>query len=139
MRKGFTLFELVLALSIFGLILSMTSVSFLELRPKYELRKAVWEIQTCMYCARYRAIFEGKKQRITFIDDGYKIESNDNFNGWEEQVRGRLEGVRIEANNSPIFHPAGTVSSLASIYVSNSWGKFKITLAISGRIKATQL
>jgi len=50
-----------------------------------------------------------------------------------------LEGVRIEANNSPIFHPTGTVTGLATILVSNSRGAYRITLAISGRIKVVKI
>lgn len=50
-----------------------------------------------------------------------------------------LEGVNVEANNSPLFHPEGTVSNLASIYVFNSWGKYRITIAITGRIKTTPI
>jgi hypothetical protein len=50
-----------------------------------------------------------------------------------------LEGVNIQANNSPVFHPQGTVSNLASIMISNTWGSYKITLAISGRIRIAKL
>jgi hypothetical protein len=58
---------------------------------------------------------------------------------WKIDVGNVIEGVRIEANNSPTFHPLGTVSSLATITVANSWGKYRITLAISGRIRVTRV
>ncbi len=56
-----------------------------------------------------------------------------------KESAGAVEGVWIQANNTPTFHPAGTVSNFATILVSNSWGTNKITLAITGRIKVTEL
>jgi hypothetical protein len=93
-----------------------------------------------MNYARYRSIFKGKKVRIKFDSIGYTIEEYDETQKkWTQSIRNIFEDVVIAANNSPIFHPIGTVSNLASIHISNSWGKYKITLAISGRIKVKKL
>jgi len=93
-----------------------------------------------MNYARYKAIFDGTKVKITFNPNSYFIEKFDEAqNEWRRDQINFLDGVILQANNSPIFHPVGTVSNLASIYISNSWGKYKITLAISGRIKVTQV
>ena len=93
-----------------------------------------------MNYARYKAIFDSKKVRIKFYASSYSIESFDEAQEkWTQEEKDFIEGVIIQANNSPIFHPGGTVSNLASIYVSNSWGKYKITIAITGRIKIAKL
>lgn len=93
-----------------------------------------------MNYARYKAIFDSKKVRIKFDASSYSIESFDETQEkWTQEEKDFLEGVIIQSNNSPIFHPGGTVSNLASIYVSNSWGKYKITIAITGRIKIVKL
>jgi hypothetical protein len=55
------------------------------------------------------------------------------------EVKKTFEGVNISATNSPIFHPLGTVSNLTSVYISNTAGKYRISLAISGRIKVIPL
>ena len=57
---------------------------------------------------------------------------------WVLEERHPAEGVSIEANNTPLFGPDGAVSGLATILVSNRWGAYKITLAITGRIKTTK-
>ena len=93
-----------------------------------------------MNYARYRSIFKGTKVRIILESDGYTIQTyNGTGDSWIPSPKVFLEGVVIEANNSPTFHPVGTVSNLASITISNTWGKYKISLAILGRIKVVLL
>lgn len=140
MRKGFSLIEVTISLSILGFLIYITATSFLNLAPKYRLQRAVWEINSCLNFARYKALFEGIKVRIEFDPSRYSIETYDeDKKKWNLDKKQILEGVFIQANNSPCFHPGGTVSNLASIYISNSWGKYKITLAISGRVKISKL
>jgi len=139
-KKGFSLPEVLISVFILAVVGGIASISFLNLSPKYRLKRAVWEINSQMNYARYKAIFYGIKVRIAFKTAGYSIEKyNEELEQWELEREFILEGVTIQANNTPIFHPAGTVSNLASIYVSNSWGMYKITLAISGRIKVIQI
>jgi len=139
-ERGFSLVEVLIASFIVAIILGIASTSFLNLAPKYRLKSAVREINSRLNYARYKSIFEGIKVRIKFDEHSYAIETYDEeLNEWKREREYFLDGVTLKANNSPVFHPVGTVSNLASIYISNSWGKHKITLAISGRIKITQL
>ncbi len=139
-RRGFSLVEALAAFFVLGIILSLASTSFLNLAPKYKLNSAVREINSRLNYARYKSIFEGVKVRIKFDQHSYAIETYDEEqNEWKREREYFLNGVTLQANNSPTFHPVGTVSNLASIYISNSWGKHKITLAISGRIKIIRL
>lgn len=138
--QGFTLLEVMIFISIFVVLLSVASFSFLNSSHKYWLHKAVWEIHSKMNYARFKAAFSGRKFRLSFNPNGYTLERYDQDNKiWKIEMGNILEGVLIQANNSPVFHPQGTVSNLASITVSNTWGSYKITLAISGRIKEEKL
>lgn len=140
LRHGFTLFEVMIFISIFAVLLGAASFSFLNSSHKYRLHRAVWEIQSKMNYARFKAVFSGRKFRLSFNPDGYTLERYDqDAEMWKIEMGNILEGVYIQANNSPVFHPQGTVSNLASITVSNAHGSYKITLAISGRIKAVKL
>lgn len=140
MKRGFSLSEVLVSLAVASLIIYAASASFVNLSPKYRLKKAAWEVCTRLNYARYKAIFEGRPRRVRFQSAGYAIEKYDEAaKQWQPDVSGVLEGVRVEANNSPIFHPLGTVSNLATIILSNSWGKYRITLAISGRIRAVMI
>ncbi len=139
-ERGFSLVEVLIASFIVAIILGLASTSFLNLAPKYRLNSAVRGINSRLNYARYKSIFEGVKVRVKFSEHSYAIETYDEEkNEWKREREYFLSGVALQANNSPTFHPTGTVSNLASIYISNSWGKHKISLAISGRIKITQL
>jgi prepilin-type N-terminal cleavage/methylation domain-containing protein len=138
--RGFSLVEVLIATFIVTIIIGVASTSFLNLAPKYRLKSAVREINSRLNYARYKSIFEGVKVRIKFNQHSYAIETYDEEqNEWRREREYFLDGVILQANNSPTFHPVGTVSNLASVYITNSWGKYKITLAISGRIKIIQL
>lgn len=139
-EKGYSLIEITLALFLIAIMIGLASISFLHTSPKYKLINAVREIHSRMNYARYKAIFSGNKIRLRFEPDNYAIERYDESQEkWIREMTNILEGVHIQANNTPTFHPRGTVSNLASIFVSNPWGKYKISLAISGRIKVTKL
>ena len=139
-RQGYSLMEMLICLFIFSIMIGLFSTSFLSLSPKYKLQKAAWEIRSRLNFARYKAIFEGEKVRVSFDSNRYKIEQYDEIqNIWLVKLENILEGVTVNANNSPLFHPGGTVSNLASIYVTNSWGQYKITIAITGRIKVVPI
>ena len=139
-RNGFSLVEVVGVLALLGIIISLAAASFLSSSPKYRLKQAVWEINSQLNFARHKAIFEGIPMRIKLYSTSYAVEKYiEDQKTWHPEKKNFLEGVQIQANNSPTFHPEGTVSNLASILIFNSWGKYKITLAISGRIKILKL
>ena len=140
MNRGFSLLEAVISLAIFSLLLYAAAGVFLGRSPEYRLKKAAWEVQTRLNYARHKAVFEGRPVRVRFSPTGYAIEKFDSSrNLWFIEAGGSCEGVAIEANNIPTFHPAGTVSNLATIIISNEAGKCRVTLAISGRIRAVML
>jgi Tfp pilus assembly protein FimT len=140
MNKGFTLFEAVISLTILSAIIYLASTSFLNLVPKYRLEKAVWEIRSALNSVRYKALVEGTSFRVKLYSDSYSVEKyEESTKIWMLAEKHILEGVAVETNNAPIFTPEGTVSGLATIYVSNARGTYKITLAITGRIKAVKI
>ncbi len=140
MKRGFSAIETVFVLAVMGIIISIASASFLNLAPKYRLKRAAWEVNSCLNLARYKAIFEGVPHRVLFDASGYKIEKFDaSQNAWRPLESNLFEGVVLQANNSPTFYPVGTVSNLASINIFNYWGRYKITIAITGRIKVAMI
>jgi hypothetical protein len=140
MDRGHSLLEMVFVLALVSLLIYGASNVFLGRAPSHQLNKAAWEIQTRLNYARHKAIFEGHPFRVTFRPAGYVVEEFDSaINAWRPELTGSCEGVAIEANNAPTFHPAGTVSNMATIMISNAAGRFRITLAISGRIRVVRI
>jgi prepilin-type N-terminal cleavage/methylation domain-containing protein len=139
-KCGFSLIEVAISITILGLIIALFSHSFTYQAPKYRLKKAAWEIYTRLNYARYKAIYRGLKYKVSFDSNSYVLEKFDEHKSeWRIEQRNFLDGVQVTANNSPIFHPRGTVSNLASIIVQNSRGQYRISIAISGRIKVVEI
>ena len=140
MRRAFTVLEAVIALAVLSTLVYLASASYLNLAPKYRLERAAWEVRSALNSARYRALFEGVFWRIKLNPGDYSYERYDEARKeWRIAERHLLEGVSLQANNTPVFTADGSVSGLATIYVVNAWGKYKITLAITGRIKTTRV
>jgi len=139
-EHGFTLAETVLAIALAGFLVYGGSVSFKQLIPKFRLQTGLWEIQSTLSQARFKSAWKGRKYRVRFEGPGCKLDTYDEGSGtWHLERAARLEGVDVKANNSPTFFPEGTVSDLATITVSNSRGAYKITVAITGRVRTTKV
>jgi len=139
-RKGFTLVEVVLALALAGLFVYGGVYSFQRLGPKFQLQAGIWEVTSGLNQARFQAIMSEARVRVRFVPSGFVFERFEEAAGaWRTGRMAVLPGVVIRANNSPVFHPQGTVSDLASIYVSNARGAYRVTIAISGRVKAIRV
>jgi type IV fimbrial biogenesis protein FimT len=140
MIKGFTILEMVVTLAVLAMLIYLAATSFLNLAPKYRLEKAVWELGSALQSAKFKSIFEGVSIRVKLYSGSYALEKYDEGLGiWMPKEKHFLEGVKVEANNAPLFTPDGMTSGLATITVGNSWGKYKITVAITGRIKTTRV
>jgi Tfp pilus assembly protein FimT len=140
MDRGYSLLEAVVGLALIFLVIYSASNAFLGNGPTHRLNKAAWEVQTRLSYARHKAVFEGRPFRVRFQPAGYVIEEFDPATkSWRPEVNGACEGVIIKANNSPTFYPAGTVSDMATITISNRAGSCRITLAISGRVRVVRL
>lgn len=138
--RGFTLVETAMVLAMVGLFIYGGSVSFKQLIPKFRLQTGVWEIQSTLAQARFKSAWKGRRYRVRIEGPVCALEGYDEGSKtWRLDRSTRLEGVEVTANNSPTFYPEGTVSDLATITVSNLRGTYKITVAISGRIKATKV
>ena len=138
--RGFTLIEAVIAVALLASLVYAGSTAFLKTAPRFNLEKAVWEIRSAMNAVRYRALFEGAAYRVRFSGSAYAVDRyEESSEAWVPAGRTSLEKVSIMSNNAPVFTPEGTVTGLATITVSNAWGGYRLTLAITGRIKTTRI
>lgn len=138
--SGFTLIEILVVIFILTAMLFLLSSSIFTTSAQHNLDKAAYEVYARMNQARYKAIFEGTKVRVVFSPHICSTEIFQKSNNkWKLIQRTYVEHAFLDANNSPVFHPIGTVSNLASIYILNDAGVYKITLAISGRIKLVKM
>lgn len=141
--SGYTLTELLMVVSIMGLIGAVSGVWLKDQLPQWALQGATRQIRSDLVKARVLAARQGNKVRIRFLDAyRYAILDDQNNNGkadgeeWIEikDLRDHFQGVSVQSTNHPIFHPRGTASNLATVVLSNSSGEKTIKISITGRV-----
>ncbi len=138
-REGFTLVEAVMVLALAGLLVLGGVHAVGAILPRIHLRAGTWEVTSALNQARFRAIMSGEPVRVRFVAAGFLLEHRDDgAAAWTLLRAIHVEGVTIRANNAPVFHPQGTVSDLATVTVSNAKGSYRITVAITGRIRTSR-
>ena len=138
--RGFTLIETVMVLALAGMLVYGGAVTFRGFVPKLRLESGVWEVRSSLNQARFRAIWRGTPVRVVFAPRGYRVEAYDGQAGsWRLDRAGTFQGVEVRSTNDPAFYPQGTVTNLATITVVNSRGAYRITVAITGRVKTVKV
>jgi prepilin-type N-terminal cleavage/methylation domain-containing protein len=135
-RAGYSLIEILAVLAVAAFFLTTAAMSLSGLQDKIHLHRAAWEVGSRLNYARYKALAEGRPIRVRFSSGGYAVEMYDpDREVWRPDRRGVLDRVAVAANNAPMFHPSGAVSHMATIRLENGRGRYRITVAITGRIK----
>ena len=68
-KSGFSLFELIVTLSIFGVMMAIAIPSFLSYRPLMRVNSAARELSSNMQWARMKAVSENNNFVIQFDSD----------------------------------------------------------------------
>lgn len=141
-RSGVTLIELLITISIVGVISAIAVPILKDLLPIYRLNHAAQTLVLDLQYARTTAIAQNKKIKVVFDvkNDSYKMQYNDQ--GVWKDLAGESErhlrnaGVcLIAANNNPVFSAQGLVTPTVTARIKNSRGKREIKVSISGRVK----
>lgn len=139
-RKGFTLQEILVVLSLVGLLLVIAVPSFNGTVSRWEINQGVRTVTSSLSTARFHAV--SMKCSIKFIvEEGRRIVLNKKINNrWTPYKAIELNSpVTISSNASPVFAPTGLASPLCTIRVETEYYKYKITLSMAGRIKVSRV
>ena len=139
MNKGMSLIEALIVVLILAVTIQIGAVSFQRMEPGYRLQAGVWQVLAKMNQARFKAMLDGAPVRVRFSAGACAFDEWDETReDWSQGEVSLVQGIVLAANSAPIFQPEGTVSPLATITVSNARGMYKLTLAITGRIRVTR-
>jgi len=144
-NRGVGLLEFCFSVAIIGLVLTIAVPGLDSYMRRMEVNSGVRAITASLSTARYQAILKNKRVRWS-IEEGLEGKENrivlkdKQGSRWVQFMSFRLDKkVSFFAKTSPVFSPYGTVAPLCSVYVGNSFYRYKISISMAGRIKVIQL
>lgn len=136
-RNGFNLIETTISLSLISLLMVFSIPSLKSIISKLQFKSAQSQVINSLYLTRYKSAFTGSSYRWNALGDSIAIEREVNGK-WVLERKLKLDYGFVTANNTPVFHPEGLVTNMATITLKGKKMSSKITVAITGRIKVVE-
>jgi prepilin-type N-terminal cleavage/methylation domain-containing protein len=151
---GFTLLEVLVALSLLGILAAMLSLQFVPLLAQTQLHDATRQLVTNLQYVRMKAISQNRRLRVTFRPDtrDYIIE-RDEDGVWQRQLLHshteaevpdaiiplprRVRIMTVNSGGDVIFLPRGAVDGGISITLGVSPGgeTSRVVVNLAGRVR----
>jgi prepilin-type N-terminal cleavage/methylation domain-containing protein len=134
-RKGLTVIELLIAVSVFALLVTVLVPALGSLFSRLEVHAALRTVTSGLSAARYQAIRDNRSVRAE-VGGGKLLLSRDDGSGWQVIRSFSLsEKLSIRANSRPVFSPLGNVSPLCTITLQKERRVWRVVVSMFGRIK----
>lgn len=131
---GFTLMELILALSVMAILLVIAWPVIGQFSSGYRLRAAAREVATDLQFTRLLAVKENKDFQVSFAGSSYQVTRvSDGFVAKNRDFNSDFPGITL-TSSSVTFNSRGNAST-RTITVSNLLGTRNITVGSTGRVK----
>jgi len=131
---GFTLMELILALSVMAILLVIAWPVIGQFSSGYRLRAAAREVATDLQFTRLLAVKENKDFQVSFAGSSYQVTRvSDGFVAKNRDFNSDFAGITL-TSSSVTFNSRGNAST-RTITVSNLLGTRNITVGSTGRVK----
>ncbi len=134
---GFNLLETTIYLSLLSLLITFSVPAYKQLICNLKFKSDQSLVINSLYLVRYKSAFTGDRFRWRALGNSIYIEREENGK-WLLERRINLGFGEVSSNNTPVFHPEGVVTNLATIYLKSKEKSSKITVAITGRIKVVE-
>jgi Tfp pilus assembly protein FimT len=131
---GFTVGEMMAAICILGILVAIGMPAFTRTLPGLRLADAARQVATELHQMRMRAISRGIPQQITFSNSGYVLQQCNGTCVNESGNIGLPEGITATAATAPRFEPRGTVTTAATIQLSNGTAQKYVCVRTIGRV-----
>ena len=159
-KSGFSLFELIVTLSIFGVMIAIAIPSFLSYRPTMRIKGAARDIASAFQWARMKAVTENNAFAVKFSGNSYSIyDDNDNDDIYADTTDPLDIAIRtstlpdgisfgVGPTVTPVpadfitfggdaadFSSRGTVDN-GTVYITNTKGdSYAVIVSTSGRVR----
>lgn len=131
---GFTLMELMTAISLIAILAAIGMPAFTRILPGLRLTDAARQVATELQHVRMKAIAKGIAQQISFSTSSYVLQQCSGACTNEGGNIGLPTGITATAATAPRFEPRGTVTTAAGITLSNGTSQKYVCVKTIGRV-----
>jgi len=134
-KKGLTVFELVVTVSLFSLLALVVVPGLQSFFVRLEIRTALRALTSGLGTARGLAIRDNRPVRAEVVARRLQL-SVDDGPGWRVIRSFALgEKLKVAANSRPVFSPLGNVSPLCTITLNVRQRTYRVVISMYGRIR----
>ncbi|MDA8105032.1 MAG: type II secretion system protein [Nitrospiraceae bacterium] len=127
-ETGITIIELVVVVSIIGILVAGMGFSYQDWVERYEVERATKELYFDMMHARMRAMERGREHYVVFGENSYSIIEDTNESGKNDTGDERLSGfpkstdydLQRNVSGKVTFNGRGLISGLQRIWVASA-------------------
>jgi len=146
-RNGFSLVELMIVLTIVGILAAIATPSYQTFMAHRRLNGAARQIMSHLMLARQRAVTQNHQCKV-FFDAGthsYTILNDSDNDGTADtgertevkDIRQNYDDISFSTTADPIFYPQGTAASGMTVTITSAgigYSKY-VKVAATGRVK----
>lgn len=138
-NSGLTVSELLVALSIFALLIAFGIPGFRAFFKNVEINNSLRTVTLALSSARYKAIENNKSVKLAIEANKLVLleKRNDVWEPFMDFDPG--DKVTVSMNTSPVFYPEGYIVPLCTVKVCCEETRYNITISIEGRIKVAKM
>ena len=145
-QKGFTLFELIVATAILGILAELFATVILKQMPRYRLNSATRQVTWDLMSARMKAVSDFSNLKVRFSNDHeYTVWSDSNGDNMvdngetvvlQSDVRSKYPDVSfVDPLPLPfVFSVRGTSSMAQQLTLTNTIESRRIRVSVAGKI-----
>ena len=150
-RKGFTMTEVAVVLSLIGIMTAISVPSYISWLPRHKLQTSVRQIYDDMQLAKIQAVKDNRNACIQFYPATetytvfFDVDGIPGFlNGTDVPIKSNVtleNGVDITVANTCGFNNRGmsTVAGLIQVFLANPTGNMRIDVNTAGNISIVTL
>jgi type IV fimbrial biogenesis protein FimT len=144
-NRGFTVAEVITAIGVFAIVMSIAVPNYVALQPARRLNGAARDVLVQLMWARLKAVQENNRFVVSLPNNHtLQILDDDNNNGAADagettrtiNIQTDYPDVTLsKSGGDPTFFPRGTTGGSTTFTVTNSSGSKTITVSVTGNVK----